>query len=116
LPQILVQNLPKLRRKMFGAAPKIGIVRNVRLKRQGEGIEKLTHWDWFENPFVGTRELNGLRALMALINDWDLTIANSKVYVTDKEREYLVSDLGAAFGKTGWRHTFPCFRMPPRAC
>jgi hypothetical protein len=102
LPQIHVQNLPKLRRKMFGASPKIGIVRNVRLKRQGEGIEKLTDWDWFENPFVGTRELNGLRALMALINDWDLTVANNKVYVTDKEREYLVSDLGAAFGKTGW--------------
>jgi hypothetical protein len=102
LPQIHIQNLPKLRRKMFGASPKTGIVRNARLKRQGEGIETLKDWDWFENPFVGTRELNGLRTLMALINDWDLTIANNKVYVTDKEREYLVSDLGAAFGKTGW--------------
>jgi hypothetical protein len=102
LPQIHVQNLPKLRRKMFGASPKTGIVRNVRLKRQGEGMEKLADWDWFENPFVSTRELNGLRTLMALINDWDLTVANNKVYVTDKERQYLVSDLGAAFGKTGW--------------
>jgi hypothetical protein len=102
LPQIHVQNLPKLRRKMFGASPKTGIVRNVRLKRQGEGLEKLENWDWFENPFVGTRELNGLRTLMALINDWDLTIANNKVYATDKERQFLVSDLGAAFGKTGW--------------
>ena len=102
LPQVHVQNLPKLRRKMFGASPKTGIVRNVRLKRQIEGIEKLNNWDWFENPFVGTRELNGLRTLMALINDWDLTIGNNKVYATDKERHYLVSDLGAAFGKTGW--------------
>src|SRR5258708_5236420 len=102
LPQVHVQNLPKLRRKMFGASPKTGIVRNVRLKRQIEGIEKLDNWDWFENPFVGTRELNGLRTLMALINDWDLTIGNNKVYATDKERHYLVSDLGAAFGKTGW--------------
>jgi hypothetical protein len=102
LPQIHVQNLPKLRRKMFGASPKTGIVHNVRLKRQGEGLEKLDNWDWFENPFAGSRELNGLRTLMALINDWDLTTANNKVYLTDKERHYLVSDFGAAFGKTGW--------------
>jgi len=102
LPQIHVQNLPKLRRKMPGASPKTGMVRNVRLKRQGEGLEKLENWDWFENPFAGSRELNGLRTLMALINDWDLTTANNKVYVTDQERHYLISDLGASFGKTGW--------------
>jgi hypothetical protein len=102
LPQMHVQNLPKLRRKMYGASRKTGIVRNVRLKRQSEGIEKLENWDWIENPFAGTRELNGLRTLMALINDWDLTTANNKVYVTDKERQYVVSDVGATFGKTGW--------------
>jgi hypothetical protein len=102
LPQMHVQNLPKLRRKMFGASPKTGIVRDARLKRQDESTEKIANWDWFENPFVGTRELNGLRTLMALINDWDLTTGNNKEYVTDNERHYLVSDLGAAFGKTGW--------------
>jgi hypothetical protein len=102
LPQIHVQNLPKLRRKMPGASRKTGMVRNVRLKRQGKGLEKLENWDWFENPFVGSREINGLRTLMALINDWDLTTANNKVYVTDQERHYLVSDFGASFGKTGW--------------
>jgi hypothetical protein len=102
LPQIHVRGLPKLRRKMFGASPETGIVLNVRLKRQGEGLEKVENWDWFANPFVGTRELNGLRALMALVNNWDLTAENNKVYVADQERHYLVSDLGAAFGKTGW--------------
>jgi hypothetical protein len=63
---------------------------------------KVEHWDWFENPFVGTRELDGLRALMALIKNWDLTTQNNKVYVADNERYYLVSELAAAFGKTGW--------------
>ena len=100
LPQIRVRNLPKLRRKMSGASPETGIVHNVRLKRQGE--EKVENWDWFENPFVGTRELNGLRALLALVNNWDLVTENNKVYVADNERHYVVSDLGAALGKTGW--------------
>ena len=91
LPQIHVRSLPKLRRKMFGASPETGIVRNVRLKRQGEGLKNVENWNWFDNPFVRTRELNGLRALMAVINDWDLTTKNNKVYVGDNERHYLVS-------------------------
>jgi hypothetical protein len=102
LPQIHVQGLPKLRRKMFGASLKTGTVPNVRLKRQGEGGKKVENWEWFDNPFVGTRELNGLRVLMGLINDWDLTTDNNKIYVADQERHYEVSDLGATFGKTGW--------------
>jgi len=102
LPQIQVQGLPKLRRKMFGASPKTGIVPNVRLKRQGEDVKKVENWEWFDNPFVGTRELNGLRVLMGLINDWDLKTENNKVYVADQERHFVVSDLGATFGKTGF--------------
>lgn len=102
LPQIHVQGLPKLRRKMFGASPKTGIVPNVRLKRQGEDVKKVENWEWFDNPFVGTRELNGLRVLMGLINDWDLKTENNKVYVADQERHFVVSDLGATFGKTGF--------------
>lgn len=102
LPRIHVQGLHKLRRKMFGASPKTGVVPNVRLKRQGEDLKKVENWEWSDNPFVGTRELNGLRVLMGLINDWDLTTDNNKVYVADQERHYVVSDLGATFGKTGW--------------
>jgi hypothetical protein len=102
LPQIHVRGLPKLRRKMLGASLKTGVVLNVRLKRTGEGLDKVENWDWLENPFTGSRELNGLRGLMALLNDWDLTTQNNKVYVADNERHYMVSDLGATFGKTGW--------------
>jgi hypothetical protein len=102
LSQIHVNGLPKLHRKMFGASPKTGIVPNVRLKRQGESLKKVENWDWFDNRFVGTRELNGLRVLMALINNWDLNTENNKVYVADHERRFVVSDLGASFGKTQW--------------
>ena len=102
LAQIHVRELPKLRRKMYGASPETGIAPYVRLKRQGKGLKKVENWDWFDNPFVGTRELNGLRVIMGLINNWDLTTENNKVYVANEERHYLVADLGASFGKTQW--------------
>jgi hypothetical protein len=98
LPQIHVTGLPKLKRNMHGASEKTGIVPNVRLKRE---VKKLENWDWDNNPFVNTRELNGLRVLMALMNNWDLTELNNKIYVIDNERKFLVSDLGATFGQTG---------------
>ena len=28
-------------------------------------------WAWHDNPFVGTRELNGLKILMMLVSNWD---------------------------------------------
>jgi hypothetical protein len=107
LPQIHVTGLEKLHRKMTGASVKTGIVLNVRLKRQGPGLKKVENWKWLDNPFVNgpfedTREFRGLLVLMALINNWDLKESNNKVYVADNERHFLVSDLGAAFGRTGW--------------
>ncbi|HUK30886.1 MAG TPA: hypothetical protein VLV89_07220 [Candidatus Acidoferrum sp.] len=98
LPQIHVNGLPILQRRMYGASKKTGIVPRVRLKRE---VKKIENWKWDDNPFVGTRELNGLRVLMSLMNNWDLTENNNKVYVIDKERRFVDSDLGAAFGETG---------------
>src|SRR5262249_24234522 len=28
-------------------------------------------WSWLENPFVGTKELNGLKIVMMLVSNWD---------------------------------------------
>lgn len=70
-------------------------------KRQG------TVWSWTNNPFVGTRELKGLIVMMAFLNNWDLKDDNNKlVYVPGSEGgqaelHYILSDLGATFGKTG---------------
>lgn len=100
-PQIHVKGLPKLKRNMYDADVKTGMVPNVRLKRQYGGSKKINTWDWFDNPFLGTREFNGLRVMMAVLNNWDLKEQNNKVYVADGQRRYVVSDLGAAFGKTG---------------
>jgi hypothetical protein len=80
---------------------------DVRLKREPKQREKLGNWRWRDNPFTGTRELNGLRVLMALINNWDLKDSNTAIlrdkYGEDGSTEvvYEVSDLGASFGATG---------------
>jgi hypothetical protein len=80
---------------------------NVRLKREGKDREKLGNWRWRDNPFNGTRELNGLRVLMALINNWDLKDSNTAMYRRkdgedgSPESVYVVSDLGASFGGIG---------------
>ncbi|MEO8051785.1 MAG: hypothetical protein ABI833_15305 [Acidobacteriota bacterium] len=101
LPEISVQNMPKLKRgNQFVSAG--GVVRGVRLERYLKGQKKEGNWSWFKNPFVGTKELNGLRILMALINNWDLKEINNAIYVEKGERpRYVVSDLGATFGETG---------------
>jgi hypothetical protein len=100
VPKIHVSKVPKLHRGNKDVASD-GTVMNVRLKRQGHGLKKIQNWDWYTNPFLGTREFNGLRVMIALVNDWDLTAVNNKIYATDTERHYLVSDLGASMGKTG---------------
>jgi len=71
------------------------------LKRE-DGGKKLKNWSWYENPFVGTREFNGLRVMMALINNWDLKQINNGVSNEGGAgQRYFVSDLGASLGKTG---------------
>lgn len=101
LPQIHVVGLPHLHRgnKRIGAD---GTVVGVRLKRQNKGEKKIGSWSWFDNPFTSTRELDGLRVIMALVNNWDLKTDNNKIYSEkEMERRYVASDEGASFGRTG---------------
>jgi hypothetical protein len=100
LPEVKVEGLPKLHRGESFVS-KDGIVRRARLKRKDKGVKKIGNWEWFKNPFVGTKELNGLRVMMSLLNNWDLTTINNSIYVVNGERRYLVSDVGASLGRTG---------------
>src|SRR5581483_380166 len=100
--ELRVQNMPHLRRGQSQVSPG-GIVYNVRLKRHLKDEKKTGTWSWAKNPFTSTRELNGLRVLMALINNWDLKDLNNAIYQArgaNPEQRYLVTDLGASFGTT----------------
>ena len=81
---------------------------NVRFEARTKGEKRLgQRWDWEKNPFVGTKELQGLKVLMALINNWDIQNHNNNILlVTDevtgqKEARYFDTDVGASFGKEG---------------
>jgi hypothetical protein len=100
LPTVTVQGLPALKRgQEFVSAG--GIVRGARLERKLSTVKKLGNWDWFDNPFLGQRELNGLRVMMSLLNNWDLKTINNSIYAVAGEDQYVVSDAGATFGNTG---------------
>jgi hypothetical protein len=100
VPQIRVKKMPKLSRgHQFVSAG--GIVHGVRLERIAKGQKKRGNWSWFKNPFVGTKEMDGLRIMMALVNNWDLKEVNNAIYENAEGRRYVISDLGATFGETG---------------
>jgi hypothetical protein len=105
LPEVRVLGLPAhvhRGQNLIGAG---GVMHNVRLKRE-EGEKKVDTWRWRDNPFAGTRELDGLRVMMAVINNWDLKDENNAIREEKRKddgekRVYEVSDLGASFGTTG---------------
>ncbi|HSS21443.1 MAG TPA: hypothetical protein VLL54_15315 [Pyrinomonadaceae bacterium] len=92
--------------------PGRGIFENVRLEARPDNTKRLDEWEWKKNPFVGSREFQGLKVLMLLLSNWDIKDSNNQIVQEkggDKLR-YIISDLGATFGKTGslpffWRFT-----------
>lgn len=67
-------------------------------------------WSWSDNPFLGTRPLNGLLVVLLMLNSTDLKDDNNSIYEVngrfppggpDVRRWYIVRDLGAALGATG---------------
>jgi hypothetical protein len=78
-----------------------GIVQGARLERRPAGRKKIGPWSWSKNPFVGTKELNGLKVMMALMNNWDIKPENNSIYDAGSEHHYVASDVGATFGRTG---------------
>jgi hypothetical protein len=95
--------------------------RNVRFERDDDGFKKVDRWDWESNPFLGSRELDGLKTLMALLNNFDLKTDNNKIVTPGKKAPgdpvkhiYYVNDLGATLGSTGkWFTTLPVFGEAP---
>ena len=94
--------------------PGKGTFSNVRFEARPENVERLDAWEWDRNPFVGTRELQGLKVMMVLLNNWDTKDENNVILAAragrGTELRYAISDLGATLGDTGkwpllWRLT-----------
>jgi hypothetical protein len=82
--------------------PGAGNFKNVRFEARPKSVKRVGEWKWAENPFVNTREFQGLKTMMMVINNWDTKDVNN-VIIYDKatnELRYTISDLGATFGKT----------------
>ena len=79
---------------------------NVRFEARPKELKRFETWSWTGNPFTGTKEFKGLIVLMALFNNWDLKDTNNIIVAAkgddgQNELRYIISDLGATFGKTG---------------
>lgn len=85
--------------------PGKGTFDNVRLEARPTNVERLDEWKWKDNPFVGTNELQGLKIMMVFLTNWDLLDLQNKVLRVNNngrvEHQFVISDLGATFGKVG---------------
>lgn len=84
-----------------------GSFENVRLEARPKDIKRESEWSWTSNPFQGSREFQGLKIMMLLINNWDMKDSNNQILLAknetsgEPEQRYIISDLGGSLGKTG---------------
>lgn len=78
---------------------KMGFFKNARFEARPENIKRLDRWSWTDNPFLGTDEFEGLKIMMAMLNNWDIKDENTVILQNGNELYYAVSDLGSSFGR-----------------
>jgi len=104
LHETKVDGLEQLRRGREFMAPG-STLRNARFEARRESVRRGEPWDWARNPFVGTVELDALRAMMVLFNNYDARTDNNRILTVTTgsyaEDRYVVADLGASFGQVG---------------
>lgn len=70
------------------------------------GLDAGDIWSYYQNPFVGTKELNGLLVLQVMLGNSDLKDEQNALYTLKEPFEgaarwYVARDLGQSFGRTG---------------
>jgi hypothetical protein len=90
--------------------------RDARFELDAAGVRKLFDehgWSWDDNPFVGTRELAGLKIILMLTSNWDnkdvrdvargsnTAIFEHRLEDGTIEARYLIIDWGASMGRWG---------------
>ena len=81
--------------------PSKGTFENVRLEARPDSVDRGKQWNWGRSPFENTPQMKGLMLMMAFINNWDMKSSNNVILKTNGENQYVISDLGVSFGKTG---------------
>lgn len=101
-----ISNLPALSRGQNFVEGK-SIVRGARFEPKRKNVDRGANWDWEENPFLKTRELDGLKVIMVLLANYDTRVANNKILTAQNSRtgileaRYVATDVGATLGKVG---------------
>jgi hypothetical protein len=84
----------------FGRRVEIG----GRFRPKVDGLKEVGAWDWADNPFVGTKEYQGLIVLLMMFNSTDLKNSNNSLYERKDgdfvEQWYVTRDVGSALGDT----------------
>jgi hypothetical protein len=90
--------------------------KDARFELDEAGVAKMFDehgWAWDDNPFVGTRELNGFKIMVMLLSNWDnkdvrdvargsnTAIFHYRLPGGATEAKYLIIDWGATMGKWG---------------
>jgi len=84
-----------------------GDFENVRFEARPADVKRAGNWMWTNNPFQNTSEFRGLKILMVMLNNWDMKDDNNEILAVrgdttgEGQLRYIISDLGATFGKTG---------------
>jgi hypothetical protein len=70
------------------------------------GLDSKSDWSYYQNPFVGTPEMNGLLVLQVMFGNSDLKDEQNALYslktpLEGAKRWYVARDLGQSFGRTG---------------
>lgn len=104
--RVEIKNLPNLSRGQEFVENKT-FIRSARFEPKRKGVDRGINWDWEENPFAKSRELDGLKVLMVLLGNYDTRVANNKILTTQNsdngtlEARYVATDVGATLGKVG---------------
>ena len=73
-----------------------------RFRLKDPSLKDTGFWKWEENPFVGTKEYQGLIVLLMMFNSTDLKNTNNTLYEHKNgdliEQWYVTRDVGAALG------------------
>ena len=83
-----------------------GPQRGGRFRPEVESWQPAGEWSWYENDFLRTPAFRQLLVVNTLLNNWDWKTSNNRVYevkdASSPRRVYVVRDLGASLGKTGY--------------